>query len=347
MPAIPHSPEDLSNGWFEQVFKAPSGSLKGFTCKPVGTGQVAGSYRISLDWNGHDGPARLVMKCASPDETSRATGGGMQLYLREVNWYRQLAPDCDVRCPNCYYADISEDGAWFVLLLEDCAPAEQGDQLAGAPEADVRAAVDEAVRLHSAFFNDSNLEAHFAAFNDNKELARELTKNCWAPFKERYEERLSQDIFDMGDAFIARYDSYIDREPTHLTVSHNDFRIDNMLFGGTDGRIVILDWQTVFIGPPVQDVSYLLGASFADAAERKRLEEDIVRQYHEGMSQRGAKLTWDETWHYYRLGAFASFITAVISAMVVQRTERGDEMFAVMAERPARQIIDIDALSAF
>jgi hypothetical protein len=36
---------------------------------------------------------------------------------------------------------------------------------------------------------------------------------------------------------------------------------------------------------------------------------------------------------------------AVFASMSVERTERGDEMFAVMAERPARQAIDLDSLA--
>ncbi len=344
---IPHGPDDLTTQWLENALNAPDGSLSSFSHTPVGTGQVAGSYRLSLDWSNHDAPSSMVLKCASPDETSRGTGSQMQLYAKEVNWYRDLAPKTDVRCPECYAASISDDGAWFALLLEDCAPAQQGDQLAGVSEASVRLAMEEAVRLHSAFFNSPVLESAFSEFSDNKELARGLMKTCWPAFKERYVDRLAPDIMEMGDAFMARYDTYLDREPTHLTISHNDFRVDNMLFGGPDGRVVVLDWQTVFVGPPVHDLAYLMGASFADASHRQRVEDDIVRSYHDGMNQRGAHIGWDETWQAYRIGAFSSFVTAVISAMIVQRTERGDEMFAVMAERPAQQIIDLDALTAF
>ena len=35
---------------------------------------------------------------------------------------------------------------------------------------------------------------------------------------------------------------------------------------------------------------------------------------------------------------------AVMSSMIVERTERGDEMFAVMAERSGWQALHLDAL---
>ena len=50
-------------------------------------------------------------------------------------------------------------------------------------------------------------------------------------------------------------------------------------------------------------------------------------------------------WRDYRLYAFSGVLMAIFASMNVERTERGDEMFAVMAERPAWQAIDLDSLS--
>jgi hypothetical protein len=49
-------------------------------------------------------------------------------------------------------------------------------------------------------------------------------------------------------------------------------------------------------------------------------------------------------WQDYRLGALSGYFMAVFASMSVERTERGDEMFAVMAERPARQAIALQSL---
>ena len=50
-------------------------------------------------------------------------------------------------------------------------------------------------------------------------------------------------------------------------------------------------------------------------------------------------------WNDYRRGSFVGFLMAVMSAMIVERTERGDEMFAVMAERSGWQALHLDAVS--
>ena len=49
-------------------------------------------------------------------------------------------------------------------------------------------------------------------------------------------------------------------------------------------------------------------------------------------------------WHDYRLAAFSGFTMRVIAAMLVERTERGDEMFAVIAERSGYQALHLDSL---
>jgi len=50
---------------------------------------------------------------------------------------------------------------------------------------------------------------------------------------------------------------------------------------------------------------------------------------------------WDACWTDYRKGVFAGFFVTVIASMIVERTERGDEMFLTMARRHARHAIDL------
>jgi hypothetical protein len=49
-------------------------------------------------------------------------------------------------------------------------------------------------------------------------------------------------------------------------------------------------------------------------------------------------------WTDYRIGALSGYFMAVFASMSVERTARGDEMFAVMAERPARQALALGSL---
>ena len=77
----------------------------------------------------------MIAKLPAADETSRATARSLGSYENEVRFYQLLAPELPMRTPAVYYADIDVETASFILLLEDMAPAQQGDQLRGcSPE---------------------------------------------------------------------------------------------------------------------------------------------------------------------------------------------------------------------
>lgn len=350
MTPIPAAPRDFSCGWLEQILGAPAGSLDGFGHEAIGTGQIAESYRLTLDWRARPSgaPLSLVAKCPSPDETSLASARLMNLYVREVNWYRVLAHSSTIRVPDCYYTALNDDGDRFGLLLEDCHPGRQGDQLAGASLEDIRAALDEAARLHAPFLNSPRLDGLEWLQIDPEAAAmrRGFIGQFWPAFRERYQGRLSDDLFELGDAFVAKVMvSDADPAPALTTVVHGDFRIDNMLFGGPDGRAVVLDWQTLYPGHPLTDVAYLIGTSLADPAQRRAEEAELVRFYCDRMAALGAPLNGEDAWTAYRRYASTGFVMAITASMLAKRTARGDEMFAVMAERPARQMLDLDTLS--
>jgi hypothetical protein len=350
MTSIPESPADFSLNWLEHALGAQSGSLAGFDYEPIGTGQIADSYRLRLDWarRPDDAPDSLAIKCPSPDETSLASAKLMNLYVKEVNWYRELAPQSFVCVPHCYHAELSSEGDRFALLLEDCAPARQGDQLGGASLAEIEVSLDEAARLHAPFLEDPMLQSLDWLRIDPEMAAmrKGFIGQFWPAFRERYADRLSPELFEMGDAYIAKIMAKDEDEQSSVTtVVHGDFRIDNMLFGRPDGRVVVLDWQTLYPGHPLSDVAYLVGTSIADPALRKSEEAKLVEYYCDRMAELGAPLDRDDAWSAYRQFASTGFIMAITASMLAKRTERGDEMFAVMAERPARQMMDLDTLS--
>jgi hypothetical protein len=347
MTEIPTRPEQFSKAWLADKLGAPAGSLRQFDCKAIGTGQMCDSFRIVLDWDGHDGPSSIVAKCPSTDDASRQIAKAIRNYLLEVSWYRELAGQIPVSCPPCYHAEIADNEVDFALLLGDMAPARQGDQLRGADIAEIETAIAEAARLHAPFWNSERLAAFpwLSASSGNKEIVRTLMPQLYLGFRDRYKERLTPEILEMGDELIARFDGYLDYEPAHLTVTHSDFRIDNLLFHPETGAVTVVDWQTVSAGIGPSDIAYLIGTSIADPDVRKAEEQRLVADYAKQLRALGVSADEERCWEEYRRSAFAGFVMAVFASMNVQRTDRGDEMFAVMAERPAAQIISLESLS--
>ena len=79
--------------------------------------------------------------------------------------------------------------------------------------------------------------------------------------------------------------------------------------------------------------------------DRRVHERALVDAYRLAMAAEGVTLSADDCWTRYRLHAISGWHMAVFAAMVVVRTERGDEMFCTMANRHGRQILDLDVES--
>jgi hypothetical protein len=70
-----------------------------------------------------DFPTTFAIKLSAQDDTVRervALG-----YLSEVEFYADVADKVQIPVPGCFFSDISESGADFVLVLADMAPAVQ------------------------------------------------------------------------------------------------------------------------------------------------------------------------------------------------------------------------------
>lgn len=345
---IPEHPKDMSLDWLCEKLGGSKGALKGFDYAPIGTGQVGDSYRLTLTWDPHQEnlPSSIVVKCPAQDTKSRETGRMLHNYEVEVRWYQEFARTAKIRTPNCFFVDMGKDTSNFALLMEDVAPAQQGNQLAGATADDVKLVIDELAHLHAFRWNDPHLvNIDWLNFNKaNREMVGGLVPQLYPEWRLRYADRISTDILEMGDAFIARYERYGLDQATPIAVVHGDCRLDNVLFSDAQGRAIIVDWQTINAGSPMGDISYLLGTSFNDSSLRAAHEEALIAHYIERLAEYGI-VDYSQAYRDYRYHAFSGFLMAVIASMLVERTPRGDEMFAVMAERSGAQALALDSLS--
>jgi hypothetical protein len=350
---IADSPDALTPAWLTSALAASDvadgASVTDVDITPVGTGQMCDSVRLRLTYDRPTpAPPTLIAKLPAADPTSRATALALRSYEKEVRFYQQLAPDLPMRTPHVFHADIDVETASFILLFEDLAPARQGDQLAGCSPEQAVVAVEELVKLHAPKWDDpmlSELEWLVGDPEQGRAFMLGMLPVFWEGFRERYADRLGADVHEAGDALFGALDTYLITDDRPLTVVHGDYRLDNLLFGGPDGGapIAVVDWQTIAHGPALSDVAYFVGAGLL-ADDRREHEPDLVHRYHEGLLVAGVKgYDWDECWLDYRRGTWAGLIMAIAASMLVERTERGDDMFMVMAHRHARHALDLDA----
>ena len=342
--SFPTSPEAITP-LFLSALVGDRGKLRGFTWAKVGTGQMCDSYRLTLDWEeGADGPATVIAKCPSQDEASRNIAKLTGTYVKEVSWYRHLAEASAVPAPTCYFYDIADDEVEFLLILSDLAPATQGDQLAGRDLAGLVPCIDAAAKLHAHLWNDVRLAHMPWLARDNGDLIRAMFPQLYLGFRERYAQRLSPEVLDVGSGIVEKLDAYLTREPAARMLVHGDLRIDNILFAPDGAACWLVDWQTLGRGSGAADLAYLIGTSIADPFERAAADRPAFDHWIAALKAEGIDPDPDALWTDYRVGALSGYFMAVFASMSVERTTRGDEMFAVMAERPARQALALGSL---
>lgn len=348
IPAIITDPAELSPAWLTTALRE-SGldiTVRSLRMEPVGTGQMAHNERITLEYEGDAGaaPATLVGKFPSPSEESRAAGaaGG---YRAETLFYTELAESLPIRTPECFYGAISDDHTTFTLLLEDLAPAQQGDQIGGASDAEIEAAVRNLAGLHAPRWNEPSLkELDWMSQGFSEEYA--LYIELGTPFFiDRYKDRLSEEDAETLRRFAAGVRRWMELCPKPRTLVHGDYRLDNLMFEHTDQgvRVAAVDWQTLSVGCGGQDLAYLLGNS-SPPEQRRGHEAHLLDVYRESMAGLGVDRSRDEIYADYVYGSFQGPSITMLGSLAVGQTDRGDDMFMAMAHRSASQIRDLGAL---
>src|SRR4051794_13737880 len=312
--AIVTTPKEITPEWLTEVLRA-GGHLDGAAvtavdARPLGTGQMCDSLRMRLTYDGPTAaPGAMVAKLPAADETSRVTAATLRSYEKEVRFYEQLDASLAIPTPTVFHVALDEeDLSRFVLLLEDLAPAEQGDQLVGCTPAVAADAVGELVGLHAPRWGDPDLAGIEWLRGDRETgiaMMSMLLPNLWTGFTERYDAELGDDVRTAGAALFAHLLEYLTPTGGPETVVHGDYRLDNLLLT-PDGRVAgVVDWQTCTLGAALSDVAYFIGAGLT-AEDRREHEERLVRDYHRGLGDAGvAGYDWEECWADYRRGAHA------------------------------------------
>ena len=147
---IPRGPSDVTPAWLGSALGA---EVRDVDVTPIGTGQTGATYRVSATYaTDVDLPNTFAVKLPAQDDAVRervALG-----YRSEVEFYTDVAAHMRIPVPGCYFSDISESGADFVLVLADKAPAVQGDQIAGCTPEEAQLAVDAIAGLHGPSWCD-------------------------------------------------------------------------------------------------------------------------------------------------------------------------------------------------
>jgi Ecdysteroid kinase-like family len=335
-------PSDLTAEWLTAALDAP---VADFEFERIGTGQMSECYRVALTYaDGDTSPKSVVLKVAATDPSSRQTGLALGLYEREVRFYTEIAPGLGGPVAPCYHSAYDPDTGAFHLLLGDAAPAVVGDEIHGATREQAILALTELGKLHAPLLGDTTM-ARADWLNRESPMNQALIGQLYAGFSERYADRIVPEHRAVCERLVASFDSYLAAEADRLQgLVHGDYRLDNMLFGqaGADRPLTVVDWQTVTWGPAMTDVAYFLGCALPIEHRRDHYDA-LLRAYHDGLGP-DMPITLEGVRDDVRRASFFGVMMAIVSSMLVARTDRGDEMFMVMLARHCQHVLDTGAL---
>jgi aminoglycoside/choline kinase family phosphotransferase len=345
-PRIASDPAQFTAEWLTDALRAggATGTVTAvLDVAPVGTGQMASCYRISMAVDGAL-PASIVAKVPAPGANEMSANG----YRNELAFYRVLAPFVAARIPRCHYGAIDDSGLPFVLLLEDLAPAVQGDQIAGCTPAEADVAVRNLADAHGPLWDHPVLDEFDASAPSDPSLLVQYMGWGTGEFIARYEDRLTARQVQLLHDFCSVVAGFKTNQPSDRSVQHGDYRLDNLLFRTDDGvpTCAVVDWQTACVGAPVHDLSYFV-ATGLPVEQRRIHERALVDAYRARLQAHGVERSMDELWRDYRFGQGHGVIITVLGAVVAERTARGDEMFMAMIDRVCAALDDLDALELY
>jgi hypothetical protein len=333
--------DELTAEWFTEALRDGGtlhrdGRVASAETELIGTGQLGlvGLSELSYEGHANGAPASVVVKLPSADAGSRAMGSAMGVYESEVRFYDEIAPRLGTVCPRAHWGEVEPASGRFTLVIDDLSPTatvgdmvgggtiEQGELAFGAL-AQIQAPLwDDPVLRDKAWLGVAKTEMLFAAVAPAIDL-----------FAERFGERVAPEHVDLARRLVPKAAGSAQRlwQPPFV-VAHGDYRLDNMMFGSCAGSppIRVLDWQAARMGPPLLDAAIYLGSCMT-VDERHAHEDRLLRDYHARLLDAGVEgFSFDDVRHSYRVSSLYPFLLCVAVAVTLQRTERGDQMWAQM-----------------
>jgi hypothetical protein len=249
-----------------------------------------------------------------------------------------------MRTPQIFVNELADDRQQFVILMEDLAPAQPGNQLVGESLPHARVAMKESAKLAAAFYGDESIAEHdfvmTTARDDGGAFGQELLQQSWPGFLARFGNALSPECLAFGEDYVRRHTRFVNRYDGAKTLAHGDFRSENILFGMDEACTV--DWQTMSETSPLADLAYFMGGSVS-VADRRSWERDLVREYSDLLSEHGVYIGFEDCWQQYREQAMHGLLITILGASFSAPDERGEAMFQAMIERHLQHCVDLES----
>lgn len=325
-PTIPTGPDDITVHWLRQTL-AYSGifepsHLRAIQAEPIGSGRglLSTVIRCTLSWSpqASQRPSSVIIKLRSSDRKTARLARLANLYRHEYLFYRRIQSLADIRSPRLLYGDFAPISHRFVIVLEDLADLDTVSQVIGVSPAQAKSAVRAVARMHARYWNSFDHPALLGVPDYTKKYRRLIQLGYLlnlAPTLERFGNLFSPTMRQLAQIYgmrVVDHLAQIFERPKTLT--HGDFRVDNLFFDGPGSdHVVAIDWQNCGIHSGLRDISYLLSTSLS-ADARRTIERDVVGEYHDALAGAGVSgYSFENCWRDYRRVMLSCLIGPVLT----------------------------------
>ena len=351
MKNIPGSVAAVSDEWLvgilEEQARYERGSIQRIDRQPMseGIGQTGEFCRVSVTTQTGN-KETLFLKLRAPVEGMHQVALRYKMYENEVRFYKELASNLEVRTPEMIYADYDSNGENVAFLMEFMEGWHSPDQISGASHQQACLAVKEIPKISAPYWNKTDELPWLPTMKaDHLWATISDVKACEELFYKRFGSHLSISKQDFGKLIDAWPAILTALSEGILTLTHYDYRIENLFFSSDESEIVVIDWQLLASVRPSWDFAYLIGTN-VDTDLRRIHQQEYIDLYLNGLMERGidypeTQLREDIKWTLLGL----SVIPVIGGSNFDAENQRSFDLFKTIAVRHFETVGDFDALS--
>ena len=290
MAQAPRIATEISTEWLSEVLGARVTDAR---LEVIGSGEGFMGQLARVHLSGAGCPSSVVVKMPTADPGGQMIGQMMRVWEREHRFYTEIAPRMGgIRIARCLHTRTDP----YVLVLEDLAPRQPGDQVAGPTPAQARTAIDMAADLHGMWFDHPDLRSWDWMPGIDDPLSASVGAMFdagWPLFLARYESSLPARVLRWCEGFAPRIIEWMSGYLSWpCTLTHGDFRLDNMFFSA-DGSMTLIDWQLSMRAPSTTDLVYFLGTNLPTEL-RRDMQDELIERYATRLRSHGVPAEWSD-----------------------------------------------------
>ncbi len=313
---LPTTASEITPAWLSAVLQADV-----HACRVLaGHEGTTGRLELALEHDATDVlPDRLFVKLppSSAEQQAFVLESGMG--AREARFYRHAAPGLGIRVPRCYFADCSEDGRRYILLLEHLADSHCRFRPAAQYSLDwVRAVLASLAELHAHFWESPRFDSDLSWLQAPP--FSEMGSRLLARALEQHSASQPPLFRQLGELYLANA-AEVHRlwRQGPQTLHHGDPHDGNQFLDGA--RPGLFDWGVVAKGPGMRDVGYFLAGTLR--AQHRALVPDLLAHYCEQLLRRGVASPPgpEELWAQYQWHAFYVWVSCACTLGAGERLQ--------------------------